>query len=79
MISRKVVSVEGGRPILEATVQTSGKLLGLDCNSTITYQAELRPGGNLSGKLSRLNGLACCFEHEIDDQGNVDDKVWEWK
>jgi hypothetical protein len=123
IVSRKVVSVDGGQPILEVTIQTTGKLLGADCSSTVTYQAEFKPGGYLTGygegvvmfsngdiatftgngvgkpkgpngasswrgciyyetsssKLSRLNGLACCFEHEVDDQGNVDDKSYEWK
>lgn len=120
---RRVINVEGDRPVLEMSVQVSGKLLGTDYDGTITYQAEGRNGGWMSGygegvlvmkdgeivtftgngtgkrtgkgtgmswrgcifyetssnKHQRLNGLACVFEHEVDDQGNVDDKVWEWK
>ncbi len=122
VISRKVVSVEGGQPILEVTLESKGKLLGADYSGHLTYQAEVRPGNYLSGygegvlmtrdgelitltasgtgkpkggnavswrgcvffetasgKLSRLNGLACCFEHEVDEQGNVTDQVFEWK
>jgi len=32
-----------------------------------------------SEKLSRLNGIALVYEHEADENGNIQDKLWEWK
>ncbi len=27
----------------------------------------------------KLNGSAVVYEHEVDAQGNVEDKLWEWR
>lgn len=27
----------------------------------------------------KLNGCAVVYEHEVDAQGNVEDKLWEWR
>jgi hypothetical protein len=32
-----------------------------------------------SPEWSRLNGVAAVFEYEVDEQGNSNAKVWEWK
>jgi hypothetical protein len=32
-----------------------------------------------SKKLERLNNTVVVFEYEIDDTGNTDAKIWEWK
>ncbi len=32
-----------------------------------------------SQKLARLNGVAGVFEYEVDENGNTEAKVWEWK
>ena len=29
--------------------------------------------------LARLNGLAVVFEYEVDENGNVEARTWEWK
>jgi hypothetical protein len=118
---RRVISVEGGTKI-EVTVQTTGKLLGIQIRSNITYWAGIRPDGSLYGeaqglvigkggeqatfkaagagrllaggavsyrgathyysdspKLKRLNTVAAVFEYEADADGNVNNKLWEWK
>jgi hypothetical protein len=31
------------------------------------------------GKLARLNGTACVFEYEVDEEGNTLGRIWEWK
>jgi hypothetical protein len=30
-------------------------------------------------KFARLNGVAIVFEHEADAEGNVTNRLWEWK
>ncbi len=32
-----------------------------------------------SQKLARLNGMAAIFEYEVDENGNTNAKIWEWK
>jgi hypothetical protein len=32
-----------------------------------------------SPKFSRLNGIACIYEYETDENGNSRSKLWEWK
>jgi hypothetical protein len=32
-----------------------------------------------SPEWSRLNSIAVVFEYEVDEQGNSDAKIWEWK
>ena len=32
-----------------------------------------------SPEWSRLNNVAAIFEYEVDEQGNTDAKIWEWK
>ena len=32
-----------------------------------------------SQRLARLNSVAAVFEFEVDENGNTDSKVWEWK
>jgi hypothetical protein len=39
---------------------------------SVTYQTN-------SQKLNRLNGCVCVGEFEVDDNGNFQDKQWEWK
>lgn len=50
----------------------------------------LKPGGAvsyrgaltftaISPRLSRLNAIAGVFEFEVDEAGNTDTQIWEWK
>ena len=32
-----------------------------------------------SPEWSRLNNVAAIYEYEVDEQGNTDAKIWEWK
>jgi hypothetical protein len=34
---------------------------------------------SLTGKLAFLNNLVGVFEYEVDEAGNTQYKVWEWK
>lgn len=47
--TRQIVSVDNP-PKVEVTAEDSGKMLGLDATSIVTYQAQLRPDGNLYGE-----------------------------
>jgi len=49
VIGRRVLSVEGG-PSVEVSLQSTGKLLGVQTRSTITYCASVRPDGSLYGE-----------------------------
>ena len=46
---RRVISVEGGTKV-EITVQSAGKLLGVETRNTITYTAGIRPDGSVYGE-----------------------------
>jgi len=46
---RRVISVEGGTKV-EVTVQSTGKLLGIETRNNITYWAGIRPDGSLYGE-----------------------------
>ena len=50
---RRVVSVDGG-PKVEVTVQSTGKLLGIETRNTVTYCAGIRPDGSLYGEAHGL-------------------------
>jgi hypothetical protein len=123
IISQRVLQPEGSSPRFEVTVQTNGKLLGIDVSETATYVSTIGPGNSMFGegtgvlttkdgevliwrgvgagrptgrgqatswrgsvcftslppRFSRLNGVACLFEHECDENGNVEAKTYEWK
>ena len=53
VISRRVVSVDGGAKV-EISLQTTGRLLGVETRSTITYAAGVRPDGSLYGEAQGL-------------------------
>ena len=46
---RRVISTDGS-PKVEVTVQASGKLLGIEERSNVTYPAAIRPDGNVYGE-----------------------------
>ena len=50
VVLRRVVSSEGGDPKMEVTVQSTGKTLGIETRSTVTYLAGFRPDGSLYGE-----------------------------
>ena len=50
---RRVISVDGG-PKMEVTLQATGKLLGVETRSNITYCAGIRPDGSLYGEAQAL-------------------------
>jgi hypothetical protein len=51
--ARRVISVDGA-PKIEVTLQGTGKLLGIEARSTITYVAAVRPDGTLYGEAQGL-------------------------
>ena len=53
VIVRRVISVDGG-PKVEVTVQSTGKLLGVETRSNVTYCAGIRPDGSLYGEAQGL-------------------------
>ncbi len=50
---RRVISVEGGTKV-EVSVQGTGKLLGVDVRTNVTYCAGIRPDGSLYGEAQGL-------------------------
>jgi len=46
---RRVISVEGGTKV-EISVQSTGKLLGVETRSNVTYLAGIRPDGSVYGE-----------------------------
>jgi hypothetical protein len=53
VISRRVLSVDGGTK-MEVSLQSTGKLLGVETRSTTTYWAGIRPDGTLYGEAQGL-------------------------
>jgi len=53
-------------------VGTMKKDGGASFRGAVFYQSS-------SPKWSRLNTVASIFEHEVDAEGNVHSKLWEWK
>lgn len=53
VLSRRVLSVDGGAK-MEVSLQATGKLLGIETRSTITYWASVRPDGSLYGEAQGL-------------------------
>jgi len=48
VLVRRVISVDGGTKV-EVSVQSTGKLLGVEIRSNVTYTAGIRPDGSLYG------------------------------
>jgi hypothetical protein len=53
VISRRVLSIDGGAKV-EVSLQTTGKLLGVETRSTTTYTATVRADGSLYGEAQGL-------------------------
>ena len=53
VMARRVLSVDGG-PKVEVSLQSTGKLLGVETRSTVTYWAGIRPDGSLYGEAQGL-------------------------
>jgi len=53
VLVRRVISVDGGTKV-EVSVQSTGKLLGVEIRSNVTYLAGLRPDGSLYGEAQGL-------------------------
>ncbi len=53
VMARRVLTVDGGAKV-EVTLQSTGKLLGIETRSTITYWAQVRPDGSLYGEAQGL-------------------------
>src|SRR5262249_61008554 len=49
VLVRRVISVEGGTKV-EVTVQSTGRLLGVETRSNVTYVAGVRPDGSVYGE-----------------------------
>ncbi len=50
---RRVISVDGGAKV-EVTIQTTGKILGIETRSNVTYLAGIRQDGSLYGEAQGL-------------------------
>jgi hypothetical protein len=50
---RRVLSVDGG-PKVEVSLQSTGKLLGVETRGSVTYWAGIRPDGSLYGEAQGL-------------------------
>jgi hypothetical protein len=50
---RRVISVDGGTKV-EVTVQSTGRLLGIETRNSVTYCAGIRPDGSLYGEAQGL-------------------------
>jgi len=50
---RRVISVDGGVKV-EVTVQSTGKLLGVETRNNVTYCAGIRPDGSVFGEAHGL-------------------------
>lgn len=48
--ARRVLPNPGGGPKMEISIETAGKLLGVDCAETGTYWSEVRPDGSVFGE-----------------------------
>lgn len=53
-------------------VGTLGRGQAISYRGAIYYQSA-------SSEWSRLNSVAAIFEYDVDEQGNTDAKIWEWK
>ena len=51
--ARRVLSIDGGTKV-EVSFQSSGKLPGLEHQSTVTYTAAVRPDGSVDGEAQGL-------------------------
>ena len=49
VMARRVLSVDGGAKV-EVSLQSSGKLLGIETRTTVTYWAGIRQDGSLYGE-----------------------------
>ena len=50
---RRVISVDGGAKV-EVTVESTGRLLGIETRGNVTYCAEIRPDGSVFGEAQGL-------------------------
>jgi hypothetical protein len=50
---RRVLSTDGGTKV-EVSLQTNGKLMGIETRNTVTYWAGIRPDGSLYGEAQGL-------------------------
>ena len=53
VLVRRVISVDGGTKV-EVTVQSTGRLLGIETRNNVTYLAGIRPDGSLYGEAQGL-------------------------
>src|SRR5437870_12169540 len=53
VLVHRVISVDGGTKV-EVTVQSTGKLLGIETRNNVTYLAGIRPDGSLYGEAQGL-------------------------
>ena len=53
VVARRVLSIDGG-PKMEVSLQSTGKLVGVEVRSTVTYWAGIRPDGSLYGEAHGL-------------------------
>ncbi len=60
--------------IVTYTAQGIGKIKGKGAEWRVSVFFDTS-----SEKLARLNNIMGISEHEIDDEGNTIEKIWEWK
>jgi hypothetical protein len=83
IIGQPVLDVEG--PTMETSLSVSGSIKGTPAKETVTFVGRPTSPGVLhgegrgvimAGEAERAVGV---FESEIDAEGNVTQKTWEWK
>jgi hypothetical protein len=73
-----VITTKDGKELATWTGQGIGRFTG---SGKISFRGSLffRTTSTGEGKLSSLNNLVGVFEYEVDEQGNVLSRVWEWR
>src|SRR6266849_3801751 len=73
---RRVISVDGGTKV-EVTVQSTGRLLGIETRNNVTYCAGIRPDGSLYGEAQGLvvgkGGEQASFKAAIADCSSLEE------
>ena len=68
-----ILTADGG--MASWTGQGAGRLTGK--GAAVSYRGSVFYQSN-HPSLSRLNGVACVFEYDVDENGATSSKLWEW-
>jgi hypothetical protein len=64
---------------MEVSFEQTGKLLGVEVTDVATYEATMEPDGHLEGHCEGIGMTKVVFEYDVDDAGNSQGRVFEWK